>query len=88
MTGQRSQLIAILLDLLLLPQRVLPKLGRADRAARRRAMVGTNRRMRSEAERLRERYNCPDPDTKDEQPTRMSTETMANTAAQDVYRRT
>ena len=36
MTGQRSQLTPILLDLLQLPQRVLPKLGRSGRAASRR----------------------------------------------------
>ena len=79
MTGQRSQLTAILLDILLLPQRVLPKLGRSGRAARRRAVAGTGRRLRSEAERLRERYNCPDPSNKEQQQVQMSTETMANT---------
>ena len=79
LTGQRSQLTPILLDILLLPQRVLPKLGRSGRAARRRAVAGTGRRLRSEAERLRERYNCPDPSAKGQQLAQMSTETMANT---------
>jgi hypothetical protein len=79
LTGQRSQLTTILLDILLLPQRVLPKLGRSGRAARRRAVAGTGRRLRSEAERLRERYNCPDPSAKEQQQAQMSTETMANT---------
>ena len=58
MTGQRSQLTPILLDILRLPQRVLPKLGRSGKAARRRAVAGTNHRLRSEGARLRERYNC------------------------------
>ena len=81
LTEHRGQLTAILLDILLLPQRVLPKLGRSGRAARRRAVAGTNRRLRSEAEQLRERYNCPDPNTKEQQQAHMSTETMANTTA-------
>ena len=80
-SGQRSQLTAILLDILLLPQRVLPKLGRSGRAARRRAVAGTGHRLRSEAERLRERYNCSDPSSKGQQQTQMSTETMANSMA-------
>ena len=42
-------------------------------------MAGTGRRLRSEAERLRERYNCPDPSAKEQQQAQMSTETMANT---------
>ena len=87
MTGQRSQLTAILLDILKLPQRVLPKLGRSGRAARRRATAATGHRLRTEAERIRERYNCPDPDPKDGQQTQMSTETMAHTAAQGGYER-
>ena len=87
MTGQRSQLTAILLDILRLPQRVLPKLGRSGRAARRRAVAATGHRLRSEAQRLRVRYNCPDPNPKDEQQTQMSTETMAHTTAQGGYGR-
>ena len=47
MAGQRSQLTAILLDILLLPTRMLPKLGRAGRAARRRAVAATGHRLRS-----------------------------------------
>ena len=81
MTGQRSQLTPILLDILLLPQRVLCKLGRSGKAVRRRAVAGTGRRLRSEAERLRERYNCPDPSSREQQQAQMSTETMANTMA-------
>ena len=77
MTGQRSQRTAILLDILLLPQRVLPKLGRSGKAARRRATAATGHRLRSEAERLRERYNCPDPDPKTHQRMQMSVDTMA-----------
>ena len=80
-TGQRGQLTAILLDILLLPRRILPKLGRSGRAARRRAVAGIGRRLRSEAERLRERYNCPDPSSKEQQRTEMTTETMANSIA-------
>ena len=87
MTGQRSQLTAILLDILRLPQRVLPKLGRSGRAARRRATAATKHRMLSEAERLRERYNCPDPNPKDGQQTQMSIDTMAHTIAQGGYER-
>ena len=87
MTGQRSRLTAILLDILRLPQRVLPKLGRSGRAARRRATTATKHRMRSEAERLRERYNCPDPNPKDGQETQMSVDTMAHTTAQGGYER-
>jgi hypothetical protein len=87
MTGQRGQLTPILLDILKLPQRVLPKLGRSGRAARRRAVAGTGRRLRTEAQRLREQYNCPDPDPKDGQQTQMSTETMANTMAQLGHQR-
>ena len=46
-TGQRSQLTAILLYILLLPQHVLPKLGRSSRAARRRAVpLGARRSQR------------------------------------------
>ena len=82
MTGQRGQLTAILLDILRLPQRVLPKLGRSGRAARRRAVAGTGRRLRSEAERLRERYNCPEPEQlRNNSGRQMSTETMASTDA-------
>ena len=87
MTGQRGQLTAILLDLLLLPQRVLPKMGRSGKAARRRAVAGTDHRLRSEAERLRARYNCPDPNMKNEQQATMSTHTMDNTMAQGGYQR-
>ena len=87
MTGQRGQLTAILLDLLLLPQRVLPKVGRSGKAARRRAVAGTGHRLRSEAERLRARYNCPDPNMKNEQQATMSTHTMDNTMAQGGYQR-
>ena len=86
-TGQRSQLTPILLDILRLPQRVLPKLGRSGRAARRRATAATKHRMYSEAERLRERYNCPDPNPKDGQRTQMSVDTMAHTAAHGAYER-
>ena len=86
-TGQRSQLTAILLDILLLPQRVLPKLGRSGRAARCRAVAGTNHRLRTEGARLRERYNCPDPNSNGEQQLPMPTDTMASTATQAAYRR-
>ena len=86
-TGQRSQLTAILLDILLLPQRVLSKLGRSGRAARRRTAAATDRRFRSEAFRLRARYDCPDPDRADEQHTQMSADTMVNTVAQGEYAR-
>ena len=87
MTGQRSQLTTILLDILRLPQRVLPRLGRSGRAARRRAVAATGHRLRSEAQRIRARYNCPDPDPKEAQQTQMSTKTMAHTAAQGGYER-
>ena len=87
MIGQRSQLTPILLDILRLPQRVLPKLGRSGRAARRRATAATGHRLRTEAERIRARYNCPDPDPKDGQQTQMSSETMAHTTAQGGYER-
>jgi hypothetical protein len=43
--------------------------------------------MRSEAEQLRERYNCPDPNPKDGQQTQMSVDTMAHTTAQGGYER-
>ena len=76
MTGQRSQQTAILLDILRLPQRVLPKMGRSGRAARRRATAATKNRMHNEAERLRERYNCPDPNMRDGQHTTMAVDTM------------
>ena len=75
MTGQRSQLTPTLLDILRLPQRVLPKLGRSGKAARRRAVAGTNHRLRSEGARLRERYNCPEPDGNSEQQLPMPTDT-------------
>ena len=87
MTGQRSQLTPILLDILQLPRRVLAKLGRSGRAARRRAVAGMGRRLRTEGERLRTRYNCPDPGPSDGQQTQMSTETMANTMAQLGHQR-
>ena len=87
MTGQRSQLTAILLDILRLPQRVLHKLGRSGRAARRRAVAATGHRLRTEAERLRARYDCPDPDPRAQQQTQMSVDTMAHTAAQGGYER-
>ena len=87
MTGQRSQLTAILLDILRLPQRVLPKLGRSGRAARRRATATIGHRLRTKAERIRERYKCPDPDPKEAQQTQMSTDTMAHTTAQGGYER-
>ena len=87
MTGQRSQLTAILLDILRLPQRVLPKLGRSGRAARRRATAATKHRLHNEAERLRQRYNCPDPNPKDEQHMQMSADTMGHTTAQGGYAR-
>ena len=87
MTGQRSQLTPILLDILRLPQRVLRKLGRSGRAARRRATAATGHRLRTEAERIRARYNCPDPHPKDGQQTQMSTETMLHTTAQGGYER-
>ena len=86
MNGQRSQLTPIVLDILQLPQRVLSKLGRSGRAARRRAVAGTQYRLRTEAKRLREPYNCPDPDPKDEQHMQMSTDTMANTMSQTELR--
>ena len=53
MTGQRSQLTPILPDILLLPQRVLPKLGRSGKSARRRATATIGHRLRTEAERIR-----------------------------------
>ena len=87
MTGQRSQLTAILLDILRLPQRVLPKLGRSGRAARRRAVAATGHRLRTEADRLRTRYDCPDPDPRAQQQTQMSVDTMAHTAAPGGYER-
>ena len=87
MTGQRSQQTAILLDILRLPQRVLPKMGRSGRAARRRAIAATKHRMHNEAERLRERYNCPDPNMRDGQHTTMAVDTMEHTAAQGGYER-
>ena len=87
MTGQRGQLTPILLDILRLPQRVLPKLGRSGRAARRRAVAGTGRRLKSEAERLRARYDCPDPELKDRQQLQMSADTMADTVAQGAEQR-
>ena len=87
MTGQRSQLTPILLDILLLPQRVLTRLRRSGKTARHRAAAATARRFRNEGERLRKRYNCPDPDRADEQQMQMSTDTMANTATQPGYSR-
>ena len=87
MTGQRSQQTAILLDILRLPQRVLPKMGRSGKAARRRATAATKHRMHNEAERLRERYNCPDPNMRDGQHTTMAVDTMEHTAAQGGYER-
>ena len=81
LTGQRSQLTPILLDILLLPQRVLLKQRRSGRAARRRATAAAGHRFRSEAERLRQQYNCPDPDPSYRQATRMPSDTMANTVA-------
>ena len=87
MNGQRSELTSVLLDILKLPQRVLPRLGRSGRAARRRAVAGSKHRMRTEGERLRERYSCPDPDTNREQQLPMATDTMASTATQMAYRR-
>ena len=87
MTGQRSRLTPILLDILRLPQRVLPKLGRSGRAARRRSTAATGHRLRSEAQTLRARYGCPDPDPKAEQQTQMSTDTMAHTTAHGGYER-
>ena len=87
MTGQRNQLTAILLDILLLPQRVLPKMGRSGKAARRRAVACTSRRLRSEAERLRDRYNTADSGSRELQQAQMSTETMANTSASHGHAR-
>lgn len=87
MTGQHGQLTAILLDILQLPQRVLPKLGRSGRAARRRAVAGASRRMRSEADRVRAQYSCPAPDSQDAQQATMSIDTMASTAAQGGFQR-
>ena len=87
LSGHRSQQTAILLDILQLPQRVLPKLGRSGRAARRRVVADTARRLRTEAERLRAWYNCPDPSSSDNQQAQMSTDTMLNTAAQGGYER-
>lgn len=86
MTGQRNQLTSIL-DILLLPQRVLPKLGRSGRAGRRRATAATGHRLRTEAERIRARYNCPDPHPTEGQRTQMSTDTMAHTTALGGYSR-
>ena len=84
MTGQRSQLTPILLDILQLPQRVVPKLGRSGKAARRRATAATGHRLRPEAERLRARYNCPNPDPSSEQHIQVSVDTMANTVARRI----
>ena len=50
-------------------------------------MAGTGRRLKSEAERLRERYDCPDPELKDRQRLQMSVDTMANTVANGGYQR-
>ena len=81
-TRQRGQVTPILLDILRLPQLVLPKLGRSGRAARRRATAATKHRLHSEAERLRQRYNCPDPNSTDEQQMQMSADTMGHTTTQ------
>jgi hypothetical protein len=80
-------LSAILLDILRLPQRVLPKTSRSGRAARRRATAATKHRLHSEAQRLRQRYSCPDPNPKDEQHMQMSADTMGHTTAQGGYPR-
>ena len=85
MAGQRSQLTAILLDILLLPQRVLPKLRRSGRAAKRRTAAAAGRRFRAESERVRERYGCPDPDQEDEQRMQLSTTTLDETAARAAH---
>ena len=87
MTGQRSQMTSILLDILRLPQRVLPRLGRSGRAARRRAVAATKHRLHTEGTRLRQRYNCPNPDANSEQRLPMSTDTMDCTATLTTYRR-
>ena len=81
MTSQRSQLTTILLDILLLPQRVLAKLRRSGKAARRRTAAAAIRRFHAESERVRERYNCPDPDQADEQRMQLSTTTLDETVA-------
>jgi hypothetical protein len=74
-----SRLVPIILDILQLPARMLAKLSRAGKRARRRTRHAVRQRCLTEGEKLRARYNCPDPDLRLEQEVQLSTETMANT---------
>ena len=79
--GEHGRLNSILLDILQLPARLLCKLGRSGRNARRRTRKAMQRRYHTFAEQLRSRYQCSDVDTREEQRMPLSTATMANTTS-------
>ena len=76
-----SRLTPIVLDILQLPARMLIKPSRAGRKARRRIRYAMRKRCMTEGEKLRARYDCPDPDLHAEQEVQLSTDTMAYSRA-------
>ena len=78
---EHSRLTPIIVDILQLPARMLTKPSRAGKKARRRARHAVRQRCLTEGEKLRARYNCPDPDLQAEQEVQLSVDTMASTQA-------